>query len=241
MPAHDDEMSSYCAASLSAPATMHCHVVCNREKGSLVMMLRWNYRFLILLVGLILTSLATVVGISASQSTLITADRSVEHYWRTTYDILVRPAGSRSLIEEKHGLVAANHLSGIRGGISLRQYEVIKSIPGVEVAAPIAMVGYINWLGETRGFPLTEPGAYLLETAFRADDGITPVRQAELAYYFVSPKDALTVIADKYPPLYVNPPDELITTLFQTGILVAGIEPSQEAQLIGLDKAIIDG
>ena len=66
---------------------------------------------------------------------------NLNQYWRTTYDILVRPAGTRSPIEEKYGLVGANQLSGIWGGITFDQYEAIKSIPGVEgVAAPIAMM-----------------------------------------------------------------------------------------------------
>lgn len=201
-----------------------------------------NYRFLVLLIGLTITSLFTIVGIAVSQSVVITADKNLEQYWRTTYDILVRPTGSRSLIENKYGLVAANHLSGINGGISFQQYELIKSIPGVETAAPIAMVGYIEWWGDTKGFPLPEAGAYLLETSFHANDGLTPVRQEERAYYFISRDDELTIIVNEgFPPLYVNPPDELLATLFQTGLLAAGIEPSQESKLIGLDKAVIDG
>jgi len=201
-----------------------------------------NYRFLVLFIGLTLTSFFTIVATAASQSTLIVSDKNLEQYWRTTYDILIRPTGSRSWIEERYGLVAGNHLSGINGGISYNQYELIRSIPGVEIAAPIAMVGYVDWMGETKGFPLPETGAYLLETTFHANDGVTPVREAERAYYFVSPSDEFTIIVpEKFPILYVNPWDDSITTQFQTGILVAGIEPSQESKLIGIDKAIIEG
>ena len=35
-----------------------------------------------------------------------------------------------------------NFLSGIYGGISMAQNRQIEQIPGVQVAAPIAMVGY---------------------------------------------------------------------------------------------------
>jgi len=40
-------------------------------------------------------------------------------------------------------LVRENYVSGIYGGITLAQYEKVEKIPGVQVAAPIAMIGYI--------------------------------------------------------------------------------------------------
>ena len=36
-----------------------------------------------------------------------------------------------------------NYLSGIYGGITIDQWRRIERIPGIEVAAPIANVGYI--------------------------------------------------------------------------------------------------
>lgn len=39
-------------------------------------------------------------------------------------------------------MVRPNYLSGLYGGISVEQYEKLKQVPGVAVAAPIAMVGY---------------------------------------------------------------------------------------------------
>ena len=59
------------------------------------------------------------------------------------YDILVRPAGSRTELERSQGLVRANFLSGQFGGITLAQWRRIQQLPGVQVAAPIAMVGYV--------------------------------------------------------------------------------------------------
>lgn len=60
-----------------------------------------------------------------------------------SYDILVRPAGSRTGLEESQGLVRANFLSGQFGGITMRQWREIQRLDGVQVAAPIAMVGYV--------------------------------------------------------------------------------------------------
>jgi hypothetical protein len=62
---------------------------------------------------------------------------------RPAYDILVRPPGSTAPLEASKGLVRDNYLSGIFGGITLQQYAQIQKIPGVQLAAPIAMIGYI--------------------------------------------------------------------------------------------------
>ena len=60
-----------------------------------------------------------------------------------SYDILVRPVGSRTGLESSQGLVRANFLSGQFGGITLRQWRQIQQLDGVQVAAPVAMVGYV--------------------------------------------------------------------------------------------------
>ena len=40
-------------------------------------------------------------------------------------------------------MVRDNYLSGLFGGISLAQYEEVRGIPGVQVAAPVANIGYV--------------------------------------------------------------------------------------------------
>ncbi|NHA67491.1 FtsX-like permease family protein [Phycicoccus flavus] len=59
------------------------------------------------------------------------------------YDILVRPAGSRSPAEQATGLVQPGFLGAVEGGISRQQWREIEGLPGVEVAAPVAMVGWV--------------------------------------------------------------------------------------------------
>src|SRR5881397_1009919 len=68
---------------------------------------------------------------------------TVQQNFRSAYDILVRPADSYTPLEQEQGLVAANFASGIFGGISLRQWHQIEDVPGVDVAAPIANIGYV--------------------------------------------------------------------------------------------------
>jgi hypothetical protein len=80
---------------------------------------------------------------SAAGTSKLRVTGTVERSFRPAYDILVRPAGSFSRIERERGLVQENYLSGIFGGITFDQYRAIKAIPGVDVAAPIANIGYI--------------------------------------------------------------------------------------------------
>ncbi|MGW6393547.1 FtsX-like permease family protein [Streptomyces sp. NPDC055103] len=101
-----------------------------------------------------LRSLALVLGILAATSgfTLLTAGAqtsqlrttgTVDDNYRGAYDILVRPEGGRSAQEDERGLVRPNFLSGQFGGITAAQQARIARIAGVDVAAPVAMVGYI--------------------------------------------------------------------------------------------------
>jgi hypothetical protein len=85
----------------------------------------------------------TVLTGSAETSRLVVSG-VVRSNFRSAYDILVRPNGSRTPLEEQRGLVRPNFLSGQFGGISMAQYEQIRQIPGIEVAAPIAMIGYVT-------------------------------------------------------------------------------------------------
>ena len=79
-----------------------------------------SLRPILLALGLLTISAGAVLVIAAAQTTILVADHNLSQYWRTSYDILVRPADARSPIEEKYGLVEANHLSGIWGGHHLR-------------------------------------------------------------------------------------------------------------------------
>nr|BFE64553.1 hypothetical protein GCM10020063_090790 [Dactylosporangium thailandense] len=70
----------------------------------------------------------------------------VEANARGTYDILVRPRGSREPLETDSGLVRPNHLNSQYGGITEDQWRAIERTPGVDVAAPVATIGYTSVL-----------------------------------------------------------------------------------------------
>ncbi|MHB1242308.1 MAG: ABC transporter permease [Gaiellaceae bacterium] len=92
----------------------------------------------------VLVAAASFVLLTATgQTTEARVQGSVESNYRTAYDILVRPKGSITPIEREQGLVRNNYLSGLFGGITMKQWRQIKAIPGVDVAAPVANIGIV--------------------------------------------------------------------------------------------------
>jgi ABC-type lipoprotein release transport system permease subunit len=100
-------------------------------------------RALALLAGMLVAVTAFTVLTAASRTSQLRTIGTVTAHFRTAYDILVRPQGSKTELESRTGTVQPNFLSGIYGGITMAQYREIQQIPGVQVAAPIAMVGYL--------------------------------------------------------------------------------------------------
>ncbi|MGW0795422.1 hypothetical protein [Streptomyces sp. NPDC002692] len=97
-------------------------------------------------------ALAAGILVAATSFTLLTATVStskattvgeVRRNARSAYDVLVRPPGSQTAVEEQSGRVAPNFLSGTFGGITMDQYRHIRDMTGVDVAAPVANIGYL--------------------------------------------------------------------------------------------------
>src|SRR5215469_14118683 len=99
-------------------------------------------RTIALLAGMLLATTAFTVLTAASRTSQLRTVGTVSANFRPAYDILVRPSGSRTALERQTGTVQPNFLSGIHGGITMAQYRLIRQLPGVSVAAPIAMIGY---------------------------------------------------------------------------------------------------
>lgn len=98
--------------------------------------------------GILVAAVSFVLLASAAKTSELRVRGAVSRNFRGAYDVLVRPKGSFTSLERSDGLVRDNYLSGIYGGITRRQYATIRRIPGVEVAAPIASLGYVMPFGE---------------------------------------------------------------------------------------------
>jgi len=212
----------------------------------------------------------------------------VQSNFRNAYDVLVRPRGSFTRLEQSEQLVRDNYLSGIFGGISLAQYRTIQRIRGVDVAAPIANVGYVlprgrmffsvrPWLNDdpgqlfqvrlssraqagtsvypgdrgyayyTRRNPFRElreiaaNGVALDVCAFFVASGparLGPFARSEYLRCFSSrsPGEGSDVIPELAPRGGVG-----VEANISFPILIAAIDPVQEARLLKLDQAVVAG
>ncbi|WAA12521.1 hypothetical protein [Fervidibacillus halotolerans] len=139
-----------------------------------------NFIFLIVGVLLIAAGLFYLVGLShATQTTIVD---ELQKRWQASYDIVVRPAGTRS-ITEKDNLLDPNFLSGLSGGISIEQYEQIKEIDGVDVAAPIAIIGYLLFSIDLQDLELEGNGIYRLVTEEINHIGIKEKKNVTTTYF----------------------------------------------------------
>ncbi len=101
--------------------------------------------------GLLTATLGFITLVGTSQTTRAVLRGDIARTWNTPYDLLVRPPGSVTPLEARQGLVRPNYVSGLaKGGITRGQLEAIRHIPGVAIAAPVAIAGAVNWT--TGGF-----------------------------------------------------------------------------------------
>ena len=141
---------------------------------------------------MLVAATAFTVLTAAARTAQIRTIGTVSAHFRPAYDILVRPAGARSSLESATGTVQPDFLSGIYGGITMAQWHQIQQIAGVQVAAPIAMVGYTFMHAD---FPVWLPAAdvarpgrqlYRVSTTWVSANGATRIPQPA-SYVYVTP------------------------------------------------------
>lgn len=145
-------------------------------------------RTVALLLAILVAAAGFTVLTASSEATRLASVGTVKAHARTLYDVLVRPAGGRTVLEKSKGLVQSDFLSGIYGGISMEQWRKIKSLPGIDVAAPIAMVGYVEPIVQVpvvvnAALPKRGDGVARVDVSWRMDNGLSVERQApDFAY-----------------------------------------------------------
>lgn len=93
--------------------------------------------------ALVCAALVGLTGVAAHAERSI--DGVLNENWRGSYDILVTPPGQDFGAAQTSGLVDASFISTAgQGGIGIAQVEAIRQVDGVEVAAPIGMVGALR-------------------------------------------------------------------------------------------------
>ncbi|MBD8520505.1 hypothetical protein [Lysinibacillus fusiformis] len=125
------------------------------------------------------------MGFQNTKETKLAVENSIAEHGRGTYDILIRPSSSRSNVEKKLGMVEENYIGDSKGGISIKEWEKIKQNPSIEVAAPVASIGYFSGKKLTVEFPkLDDPTRYTFE--FYTTDGQKeyPISKTQNLVYF---------------------------------------------------------
>jgi hypothetical protein len=228
----------------------------------------WPYIFLLLrrqpgksaLVsgGFLLAACALILLSATTQTTLVRGNQIISQNWRPTYDLVVLPPQAKIPADPR---VPSDLLAGYGGGISMQQYKQIKSLPGIEVAAPIAYVGYVQmpvpvvYLSD-HSLP---SGYYQLDwvlSAFNGQRNIVETQETDMIYINagggnVNPNGDNT---QQVPDVLAAFGEQIQEELFETGdnpppiptpavgtFLLAGIDPQAENQLVHLDKSIRSG
>ena len=206
----------------------------------------------------VLLTIAFTIFLTISSETSVIADRSLDQYWRTTYDLLVRSPGAVSDIEREFGLVEMNHLAGTSGGITVAQYGLIKGIDGVDVAAPIAMLGYVNRNAPFIGiFDPLPAGVYRVAVSAAIWDGSrsidATIQEPYYAFYYqgneqipFSDEELNREFREELIRLQLVPVGTsdiwgfmIRTPSFEDQALLAAVDPEEEAKLINLDQMVI--
>lgn len=245
----------------------------------------FHSRVKLLIPGLLVVALGFALTGAAFDTGKTTVNQDLSAQWRPTYDILVRPQSGQTdwlATGEENGesLLEPNYLSGARGGIIREQYEQIKALLEVAVAAPIAVVGYFP-LEVNLVAPFTETLAspsplrlyrvtshVAVDAGWRSFEGvgvqdIVQARQGKLSfqngqgYVYVDPLgrahdfSKLTSFGQTrtgrreqvWTPVQLNESNTAIypNTYYRLNLLLAGIDPAQEAALVDLKGAIEQG
>lgn len=221
-------------------------------------------RTLALASGILVAALSFVLLTSAATTGAIETKGIVEANFRSAYDILVRPVGSTTDLEQTQGLVRPNYLSGLRGGITLEQWQAILKLPGVEVAAPVANIGYVMPFAFVR-IPVDEllasqpQGLYRTRFTWLANGGLSRYPGRQL-YVYLSTDEARCAPGEEYylslplenspfqfGPDYIRldcartPADASVGVDADFPLLLAAIDPVQEDRLLNLRGALLRG
>ncbi|MCM3690714.1 FtsX-like permease family protein [Neobacillus niacini] len=194
---------------------------------------RQKQRFILMIIGALLISggLSTLIGLSeTNKGTVI---NSLQKKWAASYDIVVRPKETKSITEENN-LFDPNYLSGISGGISVEDYEKIKNIQDVDIAAPISMIGFTGYGVIFKSLDIKEPGIYRVTNTSTDHNGLEEGKEIEEFYFSRGiHEEPDQEVVDKYGFVGFSALSDY------TRVLLAAIDPVEEARLVGLDQAMV--
>ena len=148
-------------------------------------------RAVALAAGMLVAAVAFSLLTASVEVNAATVKGLVGKNWRGEYDLLVLPRGSVQTGAGAH-LVQVNYLSTAAHGITMSQYQKIARLPGVGVAAPLGIVGYLL---ETAYMTIPLPPAVTgssgsrvltVTSRYTGDDGLSTYPPVNEAYFYVT-------------------------------------------------------
>lgn len=196
--------------------------------------MRQKERFLLMMIGALLISGGLSILIGLSESTKGTVIDSLQKKWDASYHIVVRPEGTKG-ISQNDNFFDPNYISGISGGITLDDYNKIKEIPDIDIAAPISMIGFTRYNVILKHLVISEPGIYRLTSITQDLEGFDS-REDKDEFYFSKGiyEQPDSTLSKKYGIIAFE--NNLSS---HTRVLLAGVDPIEEARLVGLENAVL--
>ena len=201
-------------------------------------------RLVVLVVGSLAAALAGSAMSLGSVTSLATVNETLQAGWRGSYDILVRPSGATDITIGDHDLVPANYLGNRSAtGITRDQWAAIRSIPGVEVAAPVAALGWMRQSDVAVGVVLPDMARDQIARVELTTEIGGRTATAATAYVAIDPETQQPVLLVGATDVVIGPNQVEITlgTLPSTWGEVVGVDPEEESRLVGLDQYVTEG
>jgi hypothetical protein len=147
-----------------------------------------------------------------------------------SYDIVVTAAGHGGPGDTGGWTANPAELDSLAGGITVGQYAKIRQLPGVDVAAPLTMVGYIPFtISAPVAIPASvrsaKPRGVTITVRLRSDNGLSTVTW-----------DNVTIA---YPDLRPSTLSVRLSWTFQLPLVA--VDPAAEARLLHLDTSVTSG
>ena len=210
--------------------------------------------------GFFLVACTLILLTATTQSTVIQANQIISQNWRPTYDLVVLPPQAQIPPGKS---VPSDYLEGLGGGISIEQYQHIQQIPGVAVAAPIAYLGYVPGPTQYIGFSPNQlpAGYYRIDWKLTEANGKHSIVEQQQSFMYEVPScDQFNnpgyqqEVSSLYKTLLTQHIDiaygcngaassgpTFFTTIHTGPFLLAAIDPTEESQLVHLDRHVSSG
>jgi hypothetical protein len=199
-------------------------------------------RLIVLVAGAISVALATSGIVLAASTSLAVVRQSFDAGWRGTYDLLVRLADAPAVEVGGHELVPLDYLGIPTSGITREQGQRIAQLDQVDIAAPVAGLGWLKNDSPDVDVELPElkPGVvYHVEVHTRVA-GQDAVHASGLIAIRAGEPWPVQVGFYDYIGGGVDSVHVTLAVLPATWGLVVGIDPAAEDRLLGLHD-FVDG